>query len=42
MVVSKRQRKRKACKNGTKENPRIGVRTSGETNTPPPWPAQFA
>ena len=42
MVVSKRQRKRKACKNGTKEKPRTGVRTSGETNTPPSWPAQFA
>ena len=32
MVVAKRQRKRKAHKNGTKQNPRTGVRTSGETN----------
>ena len=42
MLVAKRQRKRKACKNGTKENPWTGVRTSGETNTPPSWLAQFA
>ena len=31
MVVAKRQRKEKACENGTKENPRTGVKTSGET-----------
>ena len=30
MVVSKRQRKGKACKNGSKENPWTGVRTSGK------------
>ena len=42
MLVAKRQRKRKARKNGTKENPRTGVRTSGETNMPPSWPVQFA
>ena len=30
-----RQRKEKACKDETKENPRIRVRTSGETNSPP-------
>ena len=34
MAVAKRQRKEKACKNGTKENPRTKVRTSGETNSP--------
>ena len=33
MAVVKRQRKEKAHKNGTKENPRTGERTSGETNT---------
>ena len=32
MEVAKR--KGKACKNGTKENPRTRVRTSGETNSP--------
>ena len=37
MVVAKRQRKGKACKNRTKENPWTRVRTSGETNTPPSW-----
>ena len=42
MVVAKRQRKRKAQENGTKENPRTEVRTSGEANTPPSWLAQFA
>ena len=31
MVVAKRQRKGKAQKNGTKENLRTRVRTSGET-----------
>ena len=31
MAVAKRQRKEKACENGTKENPRTGVKTSGET-----------
>ena len=35
MAVAKRQRKEKAHENGTKENPRTGVRTSGETNSPP-------
>ena len=38
MVVTKRQRKGKACENGTKENPRTGVRTSGERNSPPGQP----
>ena len=42
MVVTKRQRKGKTHENETKENPQTGVRTSGETNTPPSWPAQFA
>ena len=40
-MVAKRQRKGKACKNGTKENPQTSVRTSGETNMPPSWLAQF-
>ena len=35
MVAAKRQRKEKACKNGTKENLRVEVRPSGETNSPP-------
>ena len=35
MAVAKRQRKGKACENGTKENPGTKVRPSGETNTPP-------
>ena len=39
MVVAKRQRKGKAHKNGTKENLRTRVRTSGETK--PSWLAQF-
>ena len=39
MAVAKRQRKGKARKKGTKENPGTGVRTSGKTNTPPSWPA---
>ena len=34
MAVAKRQRKEKACENGTKENLRTGVRTSGETKSP--------
>ena len=38
MAVAKRKRKEKACKNGTKENPRTRVRTSGETNSPPGQP----
>ena len=42
MAVVKRQRKGKARKNGTKENPQTSVRSSGETNTPPSWLAQFA
>ena len=42
MVVAKRQRRKKACKNGAKENPWTGVRTSGEKITPPSWIAQFA
>ena len=36
MEVAKR--KEKACKNGTKENPRTRVRTSGEKNSPPGQP----
>ena len=35
MVVAKRQRKGKAHENRTEEGPRTGVRTSGETNSPP-------
>ena len=35
MVVAKRQRNEETCENGTKENLRTGVRTSGETNSPP-------
>ena len=35
MAVAKRQRKEKACENRTKEVWRTGVRTSGETNSPP-------
>ena len=46
MTVAKRQRNGKACENRTKnkqtKNPLTRVRTSGETNTPPSWPAQFA
>jgi len=42
MAVAKRQRKEKAHKNRTKENPWTGVTTSGETNMPPSRPAQFA
>ena len=42
MAVVKRQRKGKACKSGTKENPQTSVRTSGETIMPPSWLAQFA
>ena len=34
MAVARRQRKGKACENGTKENPLTRVRTSGEANTP--------
>ena len=34
MVVT-RQREEKACEDGTKENLRTRVRTSGETNSPP-------
>ena len=34
--------KEKAHENGTKENPRTRVRTSGKTNMPPSWLAQFA
>jgi len=33
--VAKRQRQEKAHKNGTEENPRTEVRTSGETNSSP-------
>ena len=40
-ATAKRQRKEKACKNGTKGNPWTRVRTA-ETNDPPPWLAQFA
>ena len=42
MVVAKRQRKRNACENGTKEDTQSGVRTSGEINTPLSWLVQFA
>ena len=35
MAVAKRQRKGKAHENETKENPRTGVRTSDEANSPP-------
>ena len=42
IAVAKRQRRKKSCENGAKENPWTGVRTSGETNTPPSWLAQFA
>ena len=38
MAGAKRQRKEKACKNVTKENPRTRVRTSGETNSLPGYP----
>ena len=41
-MVAKRQTKGKAHENGTKEKPQTRVRTSGETNMPPSWPAQFA
>ena len=34
-AVAKRQRQEKARKNGTEENPRTEVRTSGETNSSP-------
>ena len=36
------ERLRKARENGTKDNWWTGVRTSGETNTPPSWLARFA
>ena len=39
MAVAKRQRKEKAHDHGTKENPRTGVRTSDETNSPPGQPS---
>ena len=42
MAVAKRQRKGKAYRNEAKENMWAGVRTSGETCTPPSWLAQFA
>jgi len=35
MAVAKRQRKEKARENGTKENLRTRVSTTGETNRPP-------
>jgi len=35
MAVAKRQRKEKARENRTKEVQRTGVRTLGETNSPP-------
>ena len=38
IVVAKRQRKGKAHENGTKENLRTRVRTSGETNISPGQP----
>lgn len=42
MAVAKRQRKEKVRESGTEGNLWTGVRTSGETNTPPSWLAQFA
>ena len=39
MAVAKRQRKEKACENGTKDNLRTGVRTSGDANSPPGQPS---
>ena len=33
MVVAKRQKRRKACEDGARENPRTQVRTLGETNS---------
>ena len=42
MAVAKRQKKEKAHKNGTKKNPWIRMRTSGEANTPHFWLAKFA
>ena len=39
--MAKRQRKEKACENRTKEDPRTGVRTAGETNTPLSWLANL-
>ena len=38
MAVAKRQRKEKARENRTKEVQRTGVRTLGETNSPPGQP----
>ena len=38
MVVAKRQRRKKATKNRTKEGLRTVVRTSGKTNSPPGQP----
>ena len=38
MAVAKRQRKEKAHKNTTKDGLRAGVRSSGETNSPPGLP----
>ena len=35
MAVAKRQGRGKACENRTKEDLRIGVRTSGRTNNTP-------
>ena len=34
MVVAKKQKRRKACENGARENSRTRVRTSGETKSP--------
>ena len=34
MVVAKKQKRRKACENGARENSRTRVRTSCETNSP--------
>ena len=39
--MAKRQRKEKAWENRTKEDPRTGVRTAGETNTPLSWLANL-
>ena len=37
MVMAKQQKKEKARRNGTEENPWTGLRTSGETKMPPSW-----
>ena len=39
MAVKNKTKKGKAHENKTKEGPRTGVRTSGETNSPPGQPS---